>query len=89
MAAKTWRVAQENIAGPSCGSADLPGDVATGKVEHVADLHDLRPANVVDYRLAGLPRRHVPLVSAASTVNRWICLGRALAAWAEAHAVRG
>ncbi len=44
--------------------------VATGKIERVADLHDLRLANVVDYRFAGLAPGDVPLVSARmSTAN--------------------
>lgn len=86
LAAKTWRVlAQRNIADPiwshddsavyfhDFAEADQPiyrVIVATGKVERVADLHDLRSANVVDYRFAGLAPGDVPLVSARlSTAN--------------------
>ena len=44
--------------------------IRTGKVERVADLHDLRSANIVDYRFAGLAPGDVPLVSARlSTAN--------------------
>lgn len=85
-AAKSWRViAQQNIADPAWshdGSAIYFHDfaqadqpiyrvvVATGQVERVADLHDLRSANVVDYRFAGLAPGDVPLVSARlSTAN--------------------
>lgn len=86
VATKRWRVlAQQNIADP-CWShddtaiyfhdfvaADQPiykVTVATGKVERVADLHDLRSASVVDYRFAGLALGDVPLVSARmSTAN--------------------
>ncbi|MGB7168739.1 MAG: winged helix-turn-helix domain-containing protein [Acidobacteriaceae bacterium] len=86
VATKRWRVlAQQNIADP-CWShddtaiyfhdfvaADQPiykVTVATGKVERVADLHDLRSASVVDYRFAGLAPGDVPLVSARmSTAN--------------------
>src|SRR5581483_2647441 len=99
VAAKTWRVlAQQNIADPTWShdnsaiyfhdfaEADQPiyrAVLATGRVERVADLHDLRTSNVVDYRFAGLaPPPHraghdggpddgdVPLVSARlSTAN--------------------
>lgn len=41
--------------------------VAGGKVERVADLHDVRLANVIDYRLAGLAPGDVPLVSARTS----------------------
>lgn len=98
-ATKTWRlVAEQNIADPAWShddsaiyfhdfaQADQPiyrAVLATGKVERVADLHDLRSTNVVDYRFAGLaPALHragrdagpdegdVPLVSArTSTAN--------------------
>lgn len=86
VATKKWRLlAEQNIADP-CWShddsaiyfhdfaqADQPiykVAVATGKVERVADLHDLRSANVVDYRFAGLAPGDVPLVSARlSTAN--------------------
>lgn len=86
VATKAWRVlAEQNIADPSWShdntaiyfhdfaQADQPiykVTVATGKVERVADLHDLRSANVVDYRFAGLAPGDVPLVSARlSTAN--------------------
>ncbi|MGC2638850.1 MAG: winged helix-turn-helix domain-containing protein [Acidobacteriaceae bacterium] len=86
VAAKTWRVlAEQNIADPAWShddsaiyfhdfaQADQPiyrVDIATDKVEQVADLHDLRSANVVDYRFAGLAPGDVPLVSARmSTAN--------------------
>jgi Tol biopolymer transport system component len=86
VATKTWRVlAQQNIADPcwspddtaiyfhDFAAADQPiykMTVATGKVERIADLHDLRSASVVDYRFAGLAPGNVPLVSARmSTAN--------------------
>jgi Tol biopolymer transport system component/DNA-binding winged helix-turn-helix (wHTH) protein len=86
VATKAWRVlAEQNIADPSWShddtaiyfhdfaQADQPiykVTVATGKVQRVADLHDLRSANVVDYRFAGLAPGDVPLVSARmSTAN--------------------
>ncbi|MGA7522908.1 MAG: winged helix-turn-helix domain-containing protein [Acidobacteriaceae bacterium] len=86
VATRTWRVlAQQNIADPSWShddtaiyfhdfaQADQPiykVTVATGKIERMADLHDLRMANVVDYRFAGLAPGDVPLVSARmSTAN--------------------
>lgn len=85
-AAKTWRVlAQQNIADPvwshdgtaiyfhDFAQADQPiykVAIATGKVDRVADLHDLRSASVLDYRFAGLAPGDVPLVSArTSTAN--------------------
>jgi len=85
-ATKTWRVlAEQNIADPvwshdgsaiyfhDFAQADQPiyrAIVATGKVERVADLHDLRSASVLDYRFAGLAPGDVPLVSArTSTAN--------------------
>ncbi|HEX4039436.1 MAG TPA: hypothetical protein VHX37_15360 [Acidobacteriaceae bacterium] len=86
VAAKGWRVlARQNVADP-CWShddsaiyfhdfaqADQPiykVTIATGKIERVADLHDLRSANVVDYRFAGLAPGDVPLVNARmSTAN--------------------
>ena len=85
-AAKTWRVlAEQNIADPAWSHDDsaiyfhdfaqtdqpiFRAVVATGQVERVADLHDLRSANVVDYRFAGLAPGDVPLVSARnSTAN--------------------
>jgi Tol biopolymer transport system component/DNA-binding winged helix-turn-helix (wHTH) protein len=85
-AGKAWRLlAEQNIADPAWShddsaiyfhdfaQADQPifrAVLATGKVERVADLHDLRSANVVDYRFAGLAPGDVPLVSArTSTAN--------------------
>ena len=84
--AQTWRVlAEQSIADPAWShddsaiyfhdfaQADQPiyrVVIATDKVERVADLHDLRSANVVDYRFAGLAPGDVPLVSARmSTAN--------------------
>ena len=86
VAAKTWRVlAEQNIADPAWSHDDTAiyfhdfaqmdqpiyrAVLATGRVERVADLHDLRSANVVDYRFAGLAPGDVPLVSARlSTAN--------------------
>jgi Tol biopolymer transport system component len=86
VASKTWRVlAEQNIADPTWShddtaiyfhdfaQADQPiykVALATGKVERVADLHDLRSASVVDYRFAGLAPGDVPLISARmSTAN--------------------
>jgi Tol biopolymer transport system component/DNA-binding winged helix-turn-helix (wHTH) protein len=86
VAARRWRVvADGNIADPNWShddsaiffhdfaQADQPiykVTLKTGKVERVADLHDLRSANVVDYRFAGLAPGDVPLVSARlSTAN--------------------
>lgn len=79
-ATKTWRLlAEQNIADPSWShdgsaiyfhdfaQADQPiyeVEIRTGKVERIADLHDLRSANVVDYRFAGLAPGDIPLVSA-------------------------
>ncbi len=85
-ATKTWRVlAEQNIADPvwshddsaiyfhDFAQADQPiyrAVVGTGKVERVADLHDLRSASVLDYRFAGLAPGDVPLISArTSTAN--------------------
>jgi Tol biopolymer transport system component/DNA-binding winged helix-turn-helix (wHTH) protein len=86
VATKTWRLlAEQNIADPvwshddsaiyfhDFAQADQPiyrAIVATGKVERVADLHDLRSASVLDYRFAGLAPGDVPLISArTSTAN--------------------
>lgn len=86
VAKKTWRMLAQQVASDICWShddtaiyfhdfaqADQPiyrVEVATGKIERVADLHDLRPANVVDYRFAGLGEGDQPLVSARrSTAN--------------------
>ena len=86
VAAKTWRVTAEgNIADPVWSHDDsaiffhdfaqddqpiYKVSVKTGKVERVADFHDLRSANIVDYRFAGLAPGDVPLVSARmSTAN--------------------
>ncbi len=86
VAAKSWRVvADGNIADPcwahddsaiffhDFAQADQPiyrVTIRTGKIERVADLHDLRSANFVDYRFAGLAPGDVPLVSARlSTAN--------------------
>ena len=80
LATHTWRtLAEQNIADPVWshdGTAiyfhDFAGEdqpiykvaIKTGKVERVADFHDLRSANIVDYRFAGLAPGDVPLVSA-------------------------
>jgi Tol biopolymer transport system component len=86
VATQRWHLlAEQNIADPTWShddsaiyfhdfaQADQPiyrAVLATGKVERVADLHDLRSANVVDYRFAGLAPGDVPLVSARmSTAN--------------------
>ncbi|HSY01222.1 MAG TPA: winged helix-turn-helix domain-containing protein [Acidobacteriaceae bacterium] len=86
VATQRWHLlAEQNIADPAWShddsaiyfhdfaQTDQPiyrAVVATGKVERVADLHDLRSANVVDYRFAGLAPGDVPLVSARmSTAN--------------------
>jgi Tol biopolymer transport system component/DNA-binding winged helix-turn-helix (wHTH) protein len=86
VAAKTWRtLAEQNIADPvwahddsaiyfhdfaQAGQPIYRVVLATGRVERVADLHDLRSSNVVDYRFAGLAPGDVPLVSArTSTAN--------------------
>ncbi|HLJ76125.1 MAG TPA: winged helix-turn-helix domain-containing protein [Acidobacteriaceae bacterium] len=86
VAAKTWRtLAEQNIADPAWAHDDSAiyfhdfaqaGQpiyrvvLSTGRVERVADLHDLRSSNVVDYRFAGLAPGDVPLVSArTSTAN--------------------
>jgi len=86
VAKKTWKMLAQQVASDICWShddtaiffhdfaqADQPiykVELATGKIERVADLHDLRPANVVDYRFAGLGEGDVPLVSARrSTAN--------------------
>lgn len=85
-ATKAWhQLAEQNIADPAWShddsaiyfhdfaQADQPifrAILATGKVERVADLHDLRSANIVDYRFAGLAPGDIPLVSArTSTAN--------------------
>jgi len=82
----TWRLlAEQNVADPVWShddSAIFFHDFAqddqpiyrvvikTGRVERVADLHDLRTASIVDYRFAGLAPGDVPLVSARmSTAN--------------------
>ncbi|MGC2546461.1 MAG: hypothetical protein WA426_11490 [Silvibacterium sp.] len=84
--AKTWRTpAQENIADPVWshdGRAIFFHDfvqegqpiykltVADGHIERVAGLRDLRSADVVDYRFAGLAPGDIPLVNAhMSTAN--------------------
>jgi Tol biopolymer transport system component/DNA-binding winged helix-turn-helix (wHTH) protein len=86
VAAQSWRVlAEQNIADPSWShddsaiyfhdfaGADQPiyrVAVRGGEVERVADLHDLRSADIVDYRFAGLAPGDVPLISARlSTAN--------------------
>jgi Tol biopolymer transport system component/DNA-binding winged helix-turn-helix (wHTH) protein len=83
---KTWRVlAQENIADPVWshdGKAIFFHDfvqegqpiyrlaIADGRTERIAGLRDLRSADVVDYRFAGLALGDIPLVNARmSTAN--------------------
>jgi Tol biopolymer transport system component/DNA-binding winged helix-turn-helix (wHTH) protein len=85
-ATKTWRMlAQENIADPVWshdGKAIFFHDfvqegqpidkltIADDHVERIAGLRDLRSADVVDYRFAGLAPGDVPLVNARmSTAN--------------------
>jgi Tol biopolymer transport system component/DNA-binding winged helix-turn-helix (wHTH) protein len=83
VAAKSWRLlAEQTFADPvwshdnsaiffhDFAQADQPiyeVAIKTGKVERVADLHAMRPANVVDYRFAGLAPGDVPLVSARNS----------------------
>ena len=84
--ATTWRtLALENIADPAWshdGTAIFFHDfvqegqpiykltLADGHMEHVAGLRDLRSADVVDYRFAGLAPGDIPLVNARmSTAN--------------------
>jgi Tol biopolymer transport system component/DNA-binding winged helix-turn-helix (wHTH) protein len=83
VATRAWRqLAEQNIADPiwshdrsaiffhDFAEVDQPifkVVVRTGKIERVADLHDLRSANVVDYRFAGLAPGDVPLVSARTS----------------------
>jgi hypothetical protein len=44
--------------------------IAGGNLQRVADLYDLRSADVVDYRFAGLSPEDAPLVNARlSTAN--------------------
>lgn len=86
LATKTWRVlARQNIADPvwshdgtaiyfhDFAQADQPiykVGIASDPIERVADLHDLRSTNVLDYRFAGLAPGDMPLVSArTSTAN--------------------
>lgn len=45
-------------------------NAATGKVEKVADLNDLRAVDAVDYRFAGITPENIPLIDArTSTAN--------------------
>ena len=86
MVSKTWRaLAEQNIADPvwshdgtaiyfhDFAQADQPiykVVIATGQIERVADLHDLRSGSVLDFRFAGLAPGDVPLVSVrTSTAN--------------------
>lgn len=83
---KTWRaLAEQYIADPvwshdgtaiyfhDFAQADQPiykVVIATGQIERVADLHDLRSGSVLDFRFAGLAPGDVPLVSVrTSTAN--------------------
>lgn len=85
-AAKTWRMlAQENIADPVWshdgksiffhdfvqeGQPIYRLTIADGRMERIAGLRDLRSADVVDYRFAGLAPGDIPLVNARmSTAN--------------------
>lgn len=83
---KTWRrLAKANIADPVWshdGKAIFFHDfveegqpiyrlaIADGRLERIAGMHDLRSADVVDYRFAGLAPGDIPLVNARmSTAN--------------------
>lgn len=85
-ATRTWRVlARQSIADPvwshdgtaiyfhDFAQADQPiykVAIAGGAIRRIADLHDLRSTNVLDYRFAGLAPGDIPLVSArTSTAN--------------------
>jgi Tol biopolymer transport system component/DNA-binding winged helix-turn-helix (wHTH) protein len=86
LSTRTWRtLAQQSAADPTWAHDDqsiyfhdfaqagqplYKVEIATGRIERVADLNDLRAADVVDYRFAGLAPGDIPLVSArASTAN--------------------
>ena len=85
-ATKTWRMlAQENIADPVWshdgksiffhdfvqeGQPIYRLTITDGRMERIAGLRDLRSADVVDYRFAGLAPGEIPLVNARmSTAN--------------------
>gem|GEM_PF-6511437 len=42
-------------------------DVKAGAIQKIADLRDLRAADAVDYRFAGLTPENVPLVDARTS----------------------
>jgi Tol biopolymer transport system component len=42
-------------------------NAASGKIERIADMRDLRAADAVDYRFAGLTPDDIPLVSARTS----------------------
>ena len=83
VATKTWRqLTQQNTDDPiwahddseiffhdsaQAGQPIYKIALATGKIEQVTDLHDLRPASVIDYVFAGLAPGDVPLVSARTS----------------------
>jgi len=86
IATSAWRLlAEQNVADPVWSHDDsaiffhdfaqddqpiFRADIKTGRIERIADLHDLRSASVVDYRFAGLAPGDIPLVSARmSTAN--------------------
>lgn len=83
---KTWRLlTHQSIADPAWGYSNQsiyfhdfvqPGqplyrvNIQTGKIQAIANLKDLRAADAVDYRFAGLAPGNVPLVDArTSTAN--------------------
>ena len=84
LAARTWRqLAEQNIDNPTWSHDDSAvffhdfvqaGEpiyrltLATGRIEQVANLHDLRAANAVDYQFAGLTPADVPLLSVRTSV---------------------
>src|SRR5579875_546952 len=85
---RQWKtLAQQSVADPAWahGAAAIyfhdfvqPGqplyrvDVKTGAIQKIADLRDLRAADAVDYRFAGLTPDNIPLVDArTSTANMY------------------
>lgn len=80
---RTWKtLATESVADPAWAHGALaiyfhdfvqPGqplyrvDIATDKITRIADMRDLRAADAVDYRFAGLTPDNVPLVDARTS----------------------